>query len=64
MNADTQPITVSVDPAGKVFLQETEIPIEEIVPKRLNTQADAAISAPTERLNLLTLHEEPAIRNT
>ena len=33
MNADTQPITVSVDPAGKVFLQETEIPIEEIVPK-------------------------------
>ena len=32
---------------------------------RLNTQADAAISAPTERLNLLTLHEEPApaIRN-
>jgi biopolymer transport protein TolR len=33
MNADTQPITVSVDPAGKVFLQETEIPIEEVVPK-------------------------------
>ena len=33
MNADTQPITVSVDPAGKVFLQETEIPIEEVAPK-------------------------------
>ena len=33
MNSDTQPITVSIDPHGKVFLQETEIPIEEVVPK-------------------------------
>jgi biopolymer transport protein TolR len=33
MNADTQPITVSVDPAGKVFLQETEIPVDEVAPK-------------------------------
>ena len=33
MNADTQPITVSVDPTGKVFLQDTEIPTEEVVPK-------------------------------
>jgi biopolymer transport protein TolR len=33
MNSDTQPITVSIDQAGKVFLQETEIPIEEVVPK-------------------------------
>ena len=33
MNSDTQPITVSVDPTGKIFLQETEIPIEEVVPK-------------------------------
>ena len=33
MNADTQPITVSINEAGKVFLQETEIPIEEVVAK-------------------------------
>jgi len=33
MNADTQPITVSVSNEGKVYLQETEIPIEEVVPK-------------------------------
>lgn len=33
MNADTQPITVSVNQAGQVYLQETEIPIEEIVAK-------------------------------
>ena len=33
MNADTQPITVSIDAAGKIFLQETEIPIDELVAK-------------------------------
>jgi biopolymer transport protein TolR len=33
MNSDTQPITVSIDQAGKVYLQETEIPVEEVVPK-------------------------------
>ncbi len=33
MNADTQPITVSIDDGGKVYLQETEIPIEEVVGK-------------------------------
>jgi biopolymer transport protein TolR len=33
MNADTQPITVSVNPAGEIFLQETPIAIDEVVPK-------------------------------
>ena len=33
MNADTQPITVTIDAAGKIFLQETEIPQEELVAK-------------------------------
>lgn len=33
MNADTQPITVSVNSEGKIFLQETEIPIDEVVAK-------------------------------
>ncbi|TGT27547.1 biopolymer transporter ExbD, partial [Mesorhizobium sp. M4B.F.Ca.ET.169.01.1.1] len=33
MNVDTQPITVSIDATGKIFLQETEIPIEELVAK-------------------------------
>ena len=33
MNADTQPITVSINPEGKIYLQETEIPIDEVVPK-------------------------------
>ncbi|MEJ5082724.1 MULTISPECIES: protein TolR [unclassified Ochrobactrum] len=33
MNADTQPITVSVNNEGKIYLQETEIPIDEVVAK-------------------------------
>ena len=33
LNSDTQPITISINEAGQVFLQETEIPIEEIVAK-------------------------------
>ena len=33
LNAETQPITVSVNDKGQIYLQETEIPIEEVVPK-------------------------------
>ena len=33
MNAETQPITVSINREGQIHLQETEIPIEEVVPK-------------------------------
>ncbi|MCV0394135.1 MAG: protein TolR [Rhizobiaceae bacterium] len=33
LNSDTQPITVSVNPQGQIYLQETEIALDEIVPK-------------------------------
>lgn len=33
MNAETQPITVSVNSGGQIFLQETEIAIDEVVAK-------------------------------
>ncbi|TIQ01612.1 biopolymer transporter ExbD, partial [Mesorhizobium sp.] len=33
MNVDTQPITVSINATGQIYLQETEIPIEELVAK-------------------------------
>ena len=33
LNSETQPITISVNEAGQVFLQETEVPVDEIVPK-------------------------------
>ena len=33
LNSETQPITVSVNSTGQVFLQETEIAVEEVVAK-------------------------------
>jgi biopolymer transport protein TolR len=33
LNSETQPITVSVNSSGQIYLQETEIPIEEVVAK-------------------------------
>ena len=33
MNADTQPITVSVNDKGEIYLQETEIAMDEVVAK-------------------------------
>ena len=33
LNVDTQPITISVDNAGGIFIQETPIGIDELVPK-------------------------------
>ncbi|WP_075997230.1 protein TolR [Salaquimonas pukyongi] len=33
LNSETQPITISVNEAGQVYLQETEIPMNELVAK-------------------------------
>ena len=33
LSGDKEPLTVSVDREGKVFLQDTEVDIEEVVPK-------------------------------
>jgi biopolymer transport protein TolR len=33
LNAETQPITISINEAGQVHLQETEIPLDEVVPR-------------------------------
>lgn len=33
LNSETQPISLSVNEQGQIFLQETEIPIEELVAK-------------------------------
>lgn len=33
MNADTQPLTVSINDQGQIYLQETEIPLDEVVEK-------------------------------
>ena len=33
LEGDTEPITISVNAAGEIFIQDTPITIEEIVPK-------------------------------
>ncbi len=33
LNADTQPITISVKSGGEVFLNDSEVPIDEVVAK-------------------------------
>ena len=33
LEGDKEPLTISVDPDGRIFLQETELKIDEIVPK-------------------------------
>lgn len=33
LNSDTQPITISVNREGQVYLQETEVPADEVVAK-------------------------------
>lgn len=33
LNSETQPITISVNETGRIYLQETEIALNEIVPK-------------------------------
>ncbi len=33
MNSDTEPLVVSVDAEGRIFLQETELQLDEVVPK-------------------------------
>lgn len=35
LQGDTEPLTVTVDTEGRVYLQETEIAIDELVPKLL-----------------------------
>ena len=33
LNADTQPITISINQQGEIFLQETAIDLDEVVPR-------------------------------
>ena len=33
MNSETQPITISVNPAGEIYLQETANPLDDVVAK-------------------------------
>ena len=49
LDQDKEPLTVSVDDAGKVFLQNSEVPIEDLVPK-LKAITDARGGGGEERI--------------
>lgn len=33
LQSDSEPLTISVNPEGKIFIQETEVPLDELQPK-------------------------------
>lgn len=49
LSQDKEPLQVSVDPAGKVFLNDTEVPIDELIPK-LKAIADARGAGTAEQV--------------
>ena len=45
LNANTRPITVSVNAEGQIFIQETQIEIDEVIPKlKVTPTAEKAFS--------------------
>jgi biopolymer transport protein TolR len=50
LDNDKEPLTVSVNTKGEVFLQNTEIKVDELVPKlQAITQASASMCVATRR---------------
>ncbi|MBW6401070.1 protein TolR [Roseomonas sp. HJA6] len=50
LNQETEPLTISVDPQGRVFLQETEVPMEELVPRLRAIMQNQPQGAPERRI--------------
>src|SRR5215207_3572142 len=36
LNSDKEPLTISVDGKGDIYLQETKVPLDEVVPKLIS----------------------------
>ena len=50
LNQETEPLTITVDPQGRVFLQETEVPMEELVPRLRAIMQNQPQGAPERRI--------------
>jgi len=50
LNQDNEPITITVNPEGKIFIQETEIPLEGLVEKLRAIAQGQAAGAPERRI--------------
>jgi len=60
LNQEQEPITISVNPEGKIFIQETEVQMEELVP-RLRAIAEAQTQAPGEPQRRIFVRGDRAI---
>ncbi|MEO3475650.1 protein TolR [Roseomonas sp. CAU 1739] len=50
LNQETEPLTISVDPQGRVFLQETEVPMDNLVPQLRAIMQNQPQGAPERRI--------------
>jgi biopolymer transport protein TolR len=50
MNQETEPLTISVNTEGKIFLQETEVPLEGLVERLRAILANQPQGAPERRI--------------
>jgi biopolymer transport protein TolR len=50
LNQDNEPITITVNPEGKVFLQETEVPLEALVEQLRAIARNQPQGAPERRI--------------
>ncbi|MFT8247042.1 protein TolR [Roseomonas sp. BN140053] len=46
INQESEPLTISVDPQGKIFLQDTEVQLDALVPQLQAIQREAARTNP------------------
>jgi len=50
LNQETEPLTITVNPEGKIFLQETEVPLEGLVPRLQAIMREQPQGAPQRRI--------------
>jgi len=50
LNQETEPLTITVNPAGKIFLQETEVPLAGLVPRLQAIMREQPQGAPERRI--------------
>jgi len=50
LNQETEPLTISVNPEGQIFLQETEVPIGDLVPRLQAIMQNQPQGAPERRI--------------
>ncbi|MBL6078547.1 protein TolR [Belnapia sp. T18] len=60
LNQDNEPITITVNPEGKIFLQETEVPLENLV-AQLQAIAGANAQGPNAQERRIFVRGDKAI---